>query len=127
MKVIAEIFTGNLFYVEVGEDATVGDLKNTIGNHENLPSDRLILMLDIGEQQMLDKDEAPLKDYGVQDSSHVYILFHLRDSGSSASPSTPKESTSNGHSPFTDLLNDENPERNEANGPSSSVDRSSTQ
>lgn len=96
MKLVAEILTGSLFYVEVGEDATVGDLKKAIGKQENLPGDRLILLLDAEERYSLDKDEASLKDYGVGDSSHIYIFFRPQDNiaASSASPSTPKESVS---------------------------------
>lgn len=127
MKVTAEIFTGKFFYVEVGEDAGVADLKNQIGNQENLPTDRLILMLDADDgQHLLDKDEVPLKDCGVQHSSRVYIFFRPIDNGYAASPSTRKESSE--HLPLLDLLYDEKP-KNKANGngPSSSVDSSSTQ
>ncbi|XP_047978623.1 uncharacterized protein LOC125220500 [Salvia hispanica] len=96
MKLVAEILTGNLFYVEVGEDATVADLKKAIGKQENLPGDRLILLLDAEERYSLDKDEVFLKDYGVEDSSHIYVFFRPQENvaAASASPSTPKESAS---------------------------------
>ncbi|KAG6421875.1 hypothetical protein SASPL_118434 [Salvia splendens] len=92
MKLVAEILTGNLFYVEVGENATVGDLKKAIGKQENLPGDSLILLLDAEEHYLLDKDEASLKDCGVEDSSHIYIFFQTQDN-IAASPSTPKNSS----------------------------------
>lgn len=127
MKVTAEIFTGKFFYVEVGEDARVGDLKNEIGNQENLPKDRLILMLDADGQQLLDKDEVPLRDCGVQDSSRVYILFRPIDDGYAASPSTRKMFTSSEPLPLLDLSYYEKPENKaNGNGHSSSVDSSST-
>ncbi|KAG6408750.1 hypothetical protein SASPL_131771 [Salvia splendens] len=96
MKLVAEILTGNLFYVEVGEDDTVANLKKAIGKQENLPGDRLILLLDAEERYSLDKDEAFLKDYGVEDSSHIYVFFRPQETiaAASASPSTPKESAS---------------------------------
>lgn len=124
MKVTAEVFTGRLFYVEVGEDITVGDLKNVIGNQEDLPTDRLILMLDSDGQQLLTIDENPVSHYGVQDGSHVYIFFRPIDDGYSASPSTPKESTSIGKKPENKAYGYGNGNNN---GPSSSVDSNSTQ
>ncbi|KAG8389959.1 hypothetical protein BUALT_Bualt01G0033700 [Buddleja alternifolia] len=77
MKLVIEILTGSLFYVEVGEDATVANLKKQIGDQENLPTDRLILMLDAADQQryLLVNDETSVKDYGVKDSSHIYLFF----------------------------------------------------
>lgn len=94
MKLVVEILTGSLFYVEVGEEATVGDLRKAIEKQENLSRDRLILLLNAEEHYSLDKDEASLKDYGVEDSSHIYIVFGPQDNiaASSASPSTAKES-----------------------------------
>ncbi|XP_057785836.1 uncharacterized protein LOC131025618 [Salvia miltiorrhiza] len=125
MKLVAEILTGSLFYVEVGADATVGDLKKEIGKQENLPGDRLILLLDAEERYSLDKDEASLKDYGVEDSSHIYIFFQDNIAASSASPLTPKESTSVDNTDEAD--EDEAPRHEnasvEANEPSASVDQ----
>ena len=134
MKLVAEILTGNLFYVEVGEDATVADLKKAIGKQENLPGDRLILLLDAEERYSLDKDEASLKDCRVEDSSHIYIFFRPQDN-IAASPSTPKDSSASGepsqssgltYGDNTDEVNeDEAPHHenasNEANEPSASV------
>ncbi|KAG6424916.1 hypothetical protein SASPL_115339 [Salvia splendens] len=108
MKLVAEILTGNLFYVEVGENAT--------------------------ERYSLDKDEASLKDCGVEDSSHIYIFFRPQDK-IAASPSTPKDSSAPGepsqssgltNGDNTDEVNeDEAPHQenasNEANEPSASV------
>lgn len=92
MKVVAEVFTGSLFYVEVGENATVGDLKKEIEKQENLPGNRLMLLLNSEKRYLLDRDETSLKCYGVKDSSHIYIIFKPPDTvASSASPSTTKE------------------------------------
>lgn len=142
MKVVAEILTGSLFYVEVGDDATVGDLKKEIEKQENLPGNRLMLLLDSEKCYLLDKDEASLKYYGVEDSSHIYIIFKPHDCiASSASPSTPKEyaSTEPSHSmdsssgpPNSDSKDDQannyeasyqETASDEANEPSASVDQ----
>lgn len=40
MKLQVEILTGKFFYIEVGDDGKVADLKRVIGAHENLPNDR---------------------------------------------------------------------------------------
>ena len=45
MKLQVEIFTGKFFNIEVGDDAKVEDLKRVIGEQENLPNGRLILIL----------------------------------------------------------------------------------
>ncbi|XP_011074515.1 uncharacterized protein LOC105159224 [Sesamum indicum] len=95
MKLVAEILTGSLFFVEVEDDATVGDLKKKIGEQENLPTERLILMLDADERLLLDRNDVCLKDYGVQDSSHLYIFFKPLDHDSP----TPKDSASGEPSP----------------------------
>lgn len=96
MKLVAEILTGTLFYVEVDEDASVGDLKKEIAKQQKLPLDRLIIILDADQQQqqkqncLLDKVEVGLKEYGVQDGSHIYVFFEplSRDDGA-ALPKSP--------------------------------------
>ncbi|XP_051150859.1 uncharacterized protein LOC127265196 [Andrographis paniculata] len=93
MKLLAEVLTGTSFYVEVGEDATVGDLKKEIGQQENLPVDRLTLMVGTDPCSMLDNDIAPLEDYGIQESSHIYIFFEPVEHDS-PSASFPQEATS---------------------------------
>ncbi|KAK3184345.1 hypothetical protein Dsin_031631 [Dipteronia sinensis] len=50
MKVTVEILTGPLFNIEVGDDATIADLKKEIAAQQELPSDRLILTLDSGNK-----------------------------------------------------------------------------
>lgn len=73
MRVTIEILTGKLFYVEVDkEDATVLDLKREIESQENLPHDRLILILD---DNVLIENETSLIAYGVRDGSHLYLFF----------------------------------------------------
>ncbi|KAL0432437.1 UNVERIFIED_CONTAM: hypothetical protein Slati_2578000 [Sesamum latifolium] len=94
MKLVAEILTGSLFYVEVEDDATVGDLKKKIGQQENLPTRRLILMLDTDERPLLKRNDVCLKDYGVQDNSHIYIFFKPLDHDSPSSSSTSKDTAS---------------------------------
>ncbi|EYU32795.1 hypothetical protein MIMGU_mgv1a020662mg [Erythranthe guttata] len=96
MKLVAELLTGSLFYVEVKEDDTVGDLKREIGDQENLPTDRLIFILDdfYNNRTLMDNNETPLKDYGVRDSSHIYIFFEPADDIDSPT-SCPKDSASN--------------------------------
>ncbi|KZV20197.1 ubiquitin family protein [Dorcoceras hygrometricum] len=86
MKVVAEILTGGLFYVEVEEEATAKELKEKIADQENLPINRLILMLDAEQRDFMNKDDISLKEYGVQDGSHVYIFFEPLPHDSSTSP-----------------------------------------
>ncbi|KAK9922524.1 hypothetical protein M0R45_030986 [Rubus argutus] len=58
MKVVVENLTGTLFHVQVGNDATVADLKREIETQQKLPYDH---------------------------GSHIYIFFYpLDDHGSSS-------------------------------------------
>ncbi|KAL6504402.1 hypothetical protein OROGR_026325 [Orobanche gracilis] len=107
MKLMAEILTGSLFYVEIEEDATIQNLKNKIGNQEHLPTGRLILMLDADDERyLLDNDEISLKDYGVQDGSHIYIFFQLPDDKPS---DTPPVSPSSGSTSSQDSTSTKSP------------------
>lgn len=115
-KLVAEILTGSLFYIEVDEGATVGELKKAIGNQEDLPTHRLILLLDADQRILLRDDEVPLKEYRVRDGSHIYIFFKPLDDNSAKSPSTPQGSVSNNPSPCGDIINAR------LDKPSSSVD-----
>ncbi|KAK4434501.1 hypothetical protein Salat_0612900 [Sesamum alatum] len=117
MKLVAEILTGSLIYVEVGEDATVGDLQKKIGEQENLPTGRLMLMLDGDERFLLNRTDVCLKDYGVRDSSHIYIFFKPLDHDPSSTPSSPKDSASSEWSPSK---RDQNEPSNEADEPTPS-------
>ncbi|MCD7448491.1 hypothetical protein HAX54_042628 [Datura stramonium] len=76
MQVVVEIMSGTVFHLQVGDNATVQDMKIAIQNQENLPSDRLTLLLDRGYDHfpMLD-DQKPLSEYGVQDGSRVHVFF----------------------------------------------------
>ncbi|GMY18524.1 Ubiquitin domain containing protein [Fagus crenata] len=80
MRVVVENLTGTLFYIELGNDATLADLKKEIEDQQNLPSDRLILILDTNRSRRMndDGDGVSLVDCGVQDGSHIY-LFPLDD------------------------------------------------
>ncbi|GLT96771.1 hypothetical protein SLE2022_143710 [Rubroshorea leprosula] len=99
MRLVVEILTGTLFYVHVGSDATIGDLKREIGSQQNLPHDRLILILDTNQSPMnggdeedgaslsddgasLSDDGASLSDCGVKDGSHIYLFFSPVDDAS---------------------------------------------
>ncbi|XP_022769598.1 uncharacterized protein LOC111313187 [Durio zibethinus] len=84
MKVVVEILTGNLFYIQVGNDATVGDLKKEIEAQENLPRDRMIMIVDHENQNHLitEEDGASLVGCGVQDGSHIYLFFNLLEAES---------------------------------------------
>ncbi|KAL7117240.1 hypothetical protein ACP275_03G060400 [Erythranthe tilingii] len=76
MKLVADTLTGTLFYVEVKEDATVGDLKRQIADQENLPIDQLILLLDNAQRQIfLEQVEVGLKEHGVKDGSHISVFI----------------------------------------------------
>lgn len=85
MRVVIEILTGTLFYIEVKDDATVADLKKEIGFQEQLPFDRLILLVDGGNERLLmSANECSLHEYGVEDGSHVYLFFETVEDGSSS-------------------------------------------
>ncbi|XP_018629458.1 uncharacterized protein [Nicotiana tomentosiformis] len=76
--VVVEIMTGTIFHVQLGDNATVLELKIAIQNQENLPGDRLILLLDKdGDHIMMNEDQKPLSEYGVQDGSRLYGFFKL--------------------------------------------------
>ncbi|KAB2595220.1 hypothetical protein ACFX13_041102 [Malus domestica] len=89
MKVVVENLTGTLFYVQVGKEATVADLKREIEAQQKLPYHRLILILDTDSDDRHcsrlmndDADGVLLVDYGVQDGSHVYVFLNPLDDGS---------------------------------------------
>ncbi|KAJ1404342.1 Ubiquitin-like domain superfamily [Sesbania bispinosa] len=84
MKVVVENLTGTLFYIQVGNDATVEDLKKEIEAQQKLPCDRLILILDTDSSPLMTKEEekASLIDCGVQDGSHIYLFFNPLDDDS---------------------------------------------
>ncbi|KAF3443718.1 hypothetical protein FNV43_RR13408 [Rhamnella rubrinervis] len=82
MRVVVENLTGTLFYIQLGNDATVAELKREIEAQEKLPCDRLILVLDtnLGCDPIHDDGGgASLVDYGVRDGSHIYIFFNPLD------------------------------------------------
>ncbi|CAN1843726.1 hypothetical protein LINPERHAP1_LOCUS37227 [Linum perenne] len=79
MMVVVEIMTGTLFHVQVGDDATVADLKREIESQQKLPVDRMILLL--GDDRL--DDGLALAECGVEDGSHVYLFFNPVDDGSS--------------------------------------------
>ncbi|KAE8654951.1 hypothetical protein F3Y22_tig00117034pilonHSYRG00300 [Hibiscus syriacus] len=78
MKVVVEILTGNLLYIQVDDDAKVNDLKQEIEARENLASDRMILVVDHKDRNRIitkEEDGASLVDFGVEDGSHIYLFF----------------------------------------------------
>ncbi|WCJ32022.1 hypothetical protein M5689_013467 [Euphorbia peplus] len=90
MKLVVEILTGNLFYIELENDATVADLKREICAQEMLPHDRLILLLNNNRSRLImnkekGDDETPLADCGVDDASHIYLFFIPPDDHQSSS------------------------------------------
>ncbi|KAG4175073.1 hypothetical protein ERO13_A11G161900v2 [Gossypium hirsutum] len=79
MKLVVEILTGNLFYVQVEDDATIDGLKKEIEAQENLARERMILIVDSKDENQLitkEDDGASLADFGVQDGSHIYLFFN---------------------------------------------------
>lgn len=84
MKVVVQNLTGTLFYVQLGNDATVGDLKREIETLHNLPCDRLILVPDSHRCPLMttDKEGTLLVDCGVQDGSHIYLFLNPLDDDS---------------------------------------------
>lgn len=88
MRVVVENLTGTLFYIQLGNDATVSELKREIEAQEKLPCDRLILIPDTNPCSPIRDDDggASLVDHGVQDGSHIYIFFIPLDENDDASP-----------------------------------------
>ncbi|KAM3745065.1 hypothetical protein ACB098_06G098000 [Castanea mollissima] len=85
MRVVVENLTGTLFYIQVGNDATLADLKREIEAQQKLPCDRLLLILNNNCSRLMnvDGDGISLVDCGVQDGSHIYLFFIPLDDGSS--------------------------------------------
>ncbi|TMW91783.1 hypothetical protein EJD97_013892 [Solanum chilense] len=76
MQVVVEIMMGTIFHIQVGDDATVLDLKIAIHNQENVPANRILLLLDIGDDHLLmNDDQKPLSEYSVQDGSRFQLIF----------------------------------------------------
>ncbi|KAG5613271.1 hypothetical protein H5410_024552 [Solanum commersonii] len=76
MQVVVEIMMGTIFHIQVGDNATVLDLKIAIHNQENVPANRSLLLLDIGDDHFLiNDDQKPLSEYGVQDGSRFQLIF----------------------------------------------------
>ncbi|KAI5344855.1 hypothetical protein L3X38_012732 [Prunus dulcis] len=78
MKVVVENLTGTLFYVQVGNKATVADLKREIESPTEAPLRPHLIKDDV--------DGVLLVDYGVQDGSHVYMFVNPLDDGSTDHP-----------------------------------------
>ena len=88
MKVVVEILTGTLFYIEVEDNVTVADLKREIGAQQELPCDRMILLLHLDDNQNHPlssdgEDGVSLVDCGVKDGSKLYLFFNPVDDGPS--------------------------------------------
>ncbi|KAK4722884.1 hypothetical protein R3W88_013117 [Solanum pinnatisectum] len=76
MQVVVEIMMGTIFHIQVGDNATVLDLKIAIHNQENVPANRILLLLDIGDDHLLmNDDQKALGEYGVQDGSRFQLIF----------------------------------------------------
>ncbi|KAH0684067.1 hypothetical protein KY290_022725 [Solanum tuberosum] len=76
MQVVVEIMMGTIFHIQVGDNATVLDLKIAIHNQENVPANRILLLLDIGDDHLImNDDQKPLGEYGVQDGSRFQLIF----------------------------------------------------
>lgn len=107
MRVVVEILTGRLFYIEIKDDATVADLKKEIEFQEHLPFDRLILLIDGNESFLMSENELFLQDYGIKDGSHVYLFFDPIDDGSCHSLLSSQDSTWCHTSPLIEPVNQE--------------------
>ncbi|CAB4286537.1 unnamed protein product [Prunus armeniaca] len=57
-QVVVENLTGSLFYVQVGNNATVADLKREIETQQKLPYDRMILILGADDHRLMMKDDG---------------------------------------------------------------------
>ncbi|KAM3304730.1 hypothetical protein P3S67_011596 [Capsicum chacoense] len=96
MQVVVEIMTGTIFNVQVGNNATVQDLKIAIHDQENVPGDRLILLLDIGDDHlMMNDDQKTLSEYGVQDGSRLYAFFKPLEVGAESETEDERDNNNN--------------------------------
>ncbi|KAM7269812.1 hypothetical protein ACFE04_025309 [Oxalis oulophora] len=79
MKLVVEILSGSLFYIQVENNATIADLKNEIGIQQKLPVDRMVLFLDDKNQapgsMIKEEDSTLLIDCGFKEESHIYLFF----------------------------------------------------
>lgn len=78
MKLVADIMTGKLFYIQEEDNATVADLER----ERERGIQEVILMLDDNPKCLMDKNDVSLTVYGVQDGSHIYIFFDPLDDDS---------------------------------------------
>lgn len=53
MRLVVEILTGILFYIQLDNNATVADLKREIEAQQELPQDRLIMFLDNHQSHLI--------------------------------------------------------------------------
>lgn len=53
MRLVVEILTGILFYIQLDNNATVADLKREIEAQQELPQDRLIMFLDNNQSHLI--------------------------------------------------------------------------
>jgi hypothetical protein len=53
MRLVLEILTGILFYIQLDNNATVADLKREIEAQQELPQDRLIMFLDNNQSHLI--------------------------------------------------------------------------
>lgn len=77
MRVAIEIFGSRFFYIDMGDDdCTIADVKRKIGEQEDLPFDRLILLIRHSNGTItIMRDEDYLHHYGLCDGSLVYLFF----------------------------------------------------
>lgn len=53
MRLVVEILTGILFYIQLDNNATAADLKREIEAQQELPQDRLIMFLDNNQSHLI--------------------------------------------------------------------------
>lgn len=78
MRLVVDILTGILFYIQLDNNATVADLKREIEAQQELSQDRLIMFLDNNLSHLIiyqDGDRTSLVDCGIQDGSRIYLFF----------------------------------------------------
>lgn len=73
MKLGIEIITGRFFYIEIGEEETVGSLKREIANKEPFKESKFLLIDKTG-RQMAD-DQCKVLEYDCHDGSILHLIF----------------------------------------------------
>lgn len=78
MRLGIEILTGGFFYIEIGDEETVGGLKREIARKEKYEENGLLFMHNNG--CLMKDDQCSLAAYGCFEGCILYLIFLPIDS-----------------------------------------------